>query len=99
MAVLTLRQELTSLDEDALLKLSKHCLESFPGYERPIFLRLSPNLEMTSTLKQNKIQYKEEGFDKTRIQDDMFYFDKDEKTYKPLTHNVYKDIIDKNMKL
>ena len=99
MAALLLGQNLTSLDEGALLEISKYCTDNFPVYERPVFLRVPRELELTSTFKQNKVIYKEEAFDKTQITDDMFYFDKDENKYKPLTDEVYKEIMNKKFKI
>ena len=95
MAALALAQDLISLDENMLTRLSTHCSENVPDYERPIFLRIPKELRMTSTIKQNKVLYKEDAFDKTQINDDMFVYDKDTRKYKPLTDEVYKDIMDK----
>ena len=95
MAALVLTEGLNSLDENMLSQLSAHCSENVPEYERPVFLRTPKELRMTSTIKQNKVIYKEEAFDKTQIDDDMLVYDKDTKKYKVLTDEIYKDIMDK----
>ena len=99
MAALMLAQEKTTLDEDDLLKLSQHCAESFPRYEKPLFVRICNEFEMTSTFKQNKVQFKKEGFDTTQVQDDLFYYDNNEKTYTLLTHEIYKKIINEKINM
>ena len=54
---------------------------------------------MTSTFKQNKVQFKKEGFDTTQVQDGLFYYDNNEKTYKPLTHEIYNNIINEKINM
>ena len=95
MAALVLAEGNKTLDETMLSQLSVHCSENVPEYERPVFLRIPAELQMTSTIKQNKVLYKEEAFDKTKIKDDLFVYDKETRKYKPLTAEIYRDIMDK----
>ena len=99
MVALVLKDGIDSLDEKMLSHLSTHCSENVPEYERPVFLRTPKELRMTSTIKQHKILYKEEAFDKTQIDDDLFVYDRDTKKYKVLTVEIYKDIMDKKYRI
>ncbi len=42
---------------------AEHLEDTAAAYARPIFLRLSPTIEVTGTFKQRKIDLVREGFD------------------------------------
>ena len=47
--------------------LAAHLKPRLPAYARPIFLRLTPALEVTGTFKQRKIDLVRDGFDPATI--------------------------------
>lgn len=59
--------------------------ENLPSYARPVFLRLVASLTVTGTLKQRKVELREEGYDPTRIADPLYVRDDSARGYVPLT--------------
>ncbi len=83
------------VDDSSLKRFHQHCRDILPAYARPMFLRIHPDdLDMTSTLKQNKVRLKMEGFNVNDIKEELYYFDKSTDGYKRLTDSLYDDIID-----
>ncbi|HKX64226.1 MAG TPA: long-chain-acyl-CoA synthetase [Rhizomicrobium sp.] len=68
-------------------------------YARPIFLRLSPRIEVTATFKQRKIDLVRQGFDPTAIADSLFFLDSDSGQYERLTPVRYAEIVAGRVKL
>jgi fatty-acyl-CoA synthase len=56
-------------------------LESLPRYARPLFLRLRPALDLTSTFKPKRGEMADEGFDPARIADPLYVFDAERGAY------------------
>ncbi|KAL4227803.1 hypothetical protein ACF0H5_013240 [Mactra antiquata] len=67
----------------------RHCEDSLPSYARPVFLRFPKEQAITVTYKQQKTHLRKEGFDPTKIEDPLYYYDKAGKTYSPLTVDNY----------
>ena len=65
-------------------ELARHMATSLPDYAIPVFLRISNEIEKTSTFKQRKRALAEEGFDPDRITDSLYYFDPSLAAYRPL---------------
>jgi acyl-CoA synthetase (AMP-forming)/AMP-acid ligase II len=65
--------------------------QELPGYAQPRFVRLMPTLETTSTHKQKKAHLKEEGVDPNRVPDPLLV--RTDKTYVPLTPELYAQIL------
>ena len=53
-----------TLDYEAL---AKHAIDSLPRYAVPIFLRVTPALEYTGTLKMQKVKARSEGIDPEKV--------------------------------
>ena len=70
-----------------------------PPYARPIFLRLSPRIDVTGTFKQRKIDLVREGFDPAAIADPLYWLDPATGSYEPLTPERYADIAEGLVKL
>ncbi|XP_074523236.1 long-chain fatty acid transport protein 2-like [Halichoeres trimaculatus] len=70
-----------------------------PSYARPRFIRIQNAVELTATFKQMKVKLVEQGFDPGCIQDPLYILDDSEKSYIPLTAQVYSSIISGNIKL
>ena len=84
MAALTLREG-EKITPKRLKQIYKVCETDLPTYARPLFLRILPEAVLTGTFKQRKIELREEGYDPTKVKDDMYYLDSKAGTYSPLT--------------
>jgi len=62
-------------------------------YARPLFLRLSPQIAVTGTFKQRKVDLVREGFDPSAIADPLYFFDPETGKYERLTPERYADIV------
>ncbi|XP_072039186.1 long-chain fatty acid transport protein 2-like [Amphiura filiformis] len=89
MAAITLREG-SNLD---LRHLFKHVKENLPLYACPKFLRILPQLVITSTFKHKKTDLVKEGFDPTVVSDSLYFMDVGEETYVPLDQQVFKNIV------
>jgi len=76
-------------------------LDALPGwlktrlasYARPVFLRLSPQIDVTGTFKQRKVDLVREGFDPAAIADPLYVFDADSGRYEKLTRERHAEIL------
>lgn len=82
-----------------ITRLPEHLKTRLPSYARPIFLRLSPRIEVTGTFKQRKIDLVREGFDPAKIADPVFWLDPATHAYERLTLERYADIVEGRVKL
>ena len=48
---------------------------NLPEYAQPLFLRIKKELDVTGTFKQRKMDLVKEGFDPSRITDDLYFND------------------------
>jgi fatty-acyl-CoA synthase len=64
-----------------------------PGYARPVFLRISPEIAVTATFKQRKIDLVREGFDPARVSDPLYVDDPDGRTFRRLDAEFYGRIV------
>jgi fatty-acyl-CoA synthase len=69
-------------------------LKALPNYARPIFLRLSPSIEVTGTFKQRKVDLVREGLDPSAIADPLYFLDPDSGKYERLTPERYGEILE-----
>ena len=76
------------LDLDALARR----LETLPRYARPLFLRLTREIETTETFKPRRRLYVEEGFDPARVADPLYVFDGERQAYVALDANRHAAI-------
>jgi len=67
-------------------------LAALPSYARPIFLRLTPRIEVTGTFKQRKVDLVREGFDPSSIADPIYALDSDTGKYERLTPDWFSEI-------
>ncbi|KAF8796889.1 Long-chain fatty acid transport protein 1 like protein [Argiope bruennichi] len=70
-----------------------------PPFAIPLFLRTFEEMEETGTYKLRKVTYQKEGFNPEEIQDPLFFLDPKQKTYIPLTKDLYNDIVTGKYKL
>lgn len=89
MATITLREG-QQFDSAGLFK---HVESFLPSYARPFFLRIQDTMEVTGTFKHQKVKLVKEGFDPSGIKDPLYFMDKKQNNYVPLTLDIYKSII------
>jgi fatty-acyl-CoA synthase len=68
-------------------------------YAVPIFLRLSPRIDVTGTFKQRKVDLVRDGFDPAAIGDPLYFLDPASGHYERLTAQGYGDIAEERVKL
>lgn len=77
-------------DQFNLPEFTHHVVTNLPLYQRPYFLRLSKEMRVTSTLKHQKVDYRSEGYDPSRIKDVLYFLERER--YIPLTVELYDRI-------
>jgi len=70
-----------------------------PAYARPVFVRIRKELETTGTFKHLKVELVEEGFDPSRVADPLFFGNASQKSYVPLTAELYERIASGEVRL
>jgi fatty-acyl-CoA synthase len=65
---------------------------AMPAYERPLFVRLQPEIEVTGTFKYRKVDLVEQGFDPAKIKQPLFFKDP-AKGYVKVTKGVFDKIM------
>ncbi|XP_055519847.1 long-chain fatty acid transport protein 1-like [Leucoraja erinacea] len=70
-----------------------------PPYARPIFLRILPVVDTTSTFKFQKTRLRKQGFDPHQTQDKLFFLDSKLSKYIPLDRKVHEMILAGNYHL
>ncbi|KAL7980083.1 hypothetical protein Chor_001351 [Crotalus horridus] len=79
--------------------LYKHATDYLPLYARPYFVRIQDAIEITGTFKYRKVQLAEEGFNPAVVKDALYFLDDKEKTYIPVTEDIYNSICSNRWKL
>ncbi len=67
-------------------------------YARPILLRLAPQIVVTGTFKQRKVDLVRDGFDPVTISDPLYFLDPDSGKYERLTPQHHADIVEGKIK-
>ncbi|XP_066448551.1 long-chain fatty acid transport protein 2-like [Eleutherodactylus coqui] len=80
-------------------KMFAHVNEYLPNYARPRFVRIQESIEVTGTYKKFKMNLVKDGFNPFCIKDDLYFLDDSYRTYRPLDQQIYKDILEKKIKL
>jgi len=69
------------------------------SYARPVFLRLQPQIAVTGTFKQRKVELVKDGFDPAALPDPIYWLDPALASYEPLTPARYAEIVEDRIKL
>jgi acyl-CoA synthetase (AMP-forming)/AMP-acid ligase II len=72
--------------------LAAHARKMLPSYAIPVFLRVTPNLNMTGTMKVQKTKMREEGIDVERANDKFFWLPPGSSKYIEFTKKDYEDL-------
>ncbi len=87
------------VDGDFYLDTLPGRLRALPPYARPIFLRLSPRIEVTGTFKQRKVDLVREGMNPAAIADPLYFLDPGSSKYERLTPERHGEIVEGRVKL
>lgn len=81
--------------------LAKHARARLPNYAVPLFLRVTPALEYTGTLKIQKGRLKKEGVDpeKTTGEDKLYWLPPGSDRYLPFGKTEWQGLVDKRIRL
>ncbi|GCC20208.1 hypothetical protein chiPu_0021307 [Chiloscyllium punctatum] len=74
-------------------------IKVLPPYARPVFLRILPVVDTTSTFKIQKTRLRKEGFDLHQTNDRLYFLDSRLGKYIPLDKNVHDAILAGNYHL
>ncbi|XP_034046126.1 long-chain fatty acid transport protein 1a [Thalassophryne amazonica] len=73
--------------------------QSLPQYARPVFLRISPEVDTTGTFKIQKTRLQKEGFDPRVTTDQIYFLNPRVAHYEAVDEEVYNSIVDGKMSL
>lgn len=73
--------------------------QRLPAYARPVFIRISRELDATETFKQKKAELAREGFDPGGIADPLFVLDPKSGAYVALDSEAYAQIVAGSLRL
>lgn len=79
--------------------LPAHLAQRLPAYARPVFIRISSELDATETFKQKKGELAREGFDPRATSDPLFMLDPKSGAYAVLDAETYANILDGSIRL
>tara|TARA_R110000824_G_scaffold118960_2_gene271463 strand:- start:83977 stop:85776 length:1800 start_codon:yes stop_codon:yes gene_type:complete len=80
-------------------KLHVHIAKELPDYARPIFIRLSHEMEVTGTFKHRKVDLVKQGIDLSAINEPVFFNSPTENKFVPLTAELHGQICSGAFKL
>ena len=79
--------------------LHAHLRSNLPEYARPLFVRIQPKLEMTSTFKQKKGDLVRQGFNPKATTDPIYFSDPQTKSFVRLDVGLYQRIENGDIRL
>ena len=95
MAAVTMEKE-NAFDPQAFYRFTE---DQLPGYSRPAFLRLKPELEVTGTFKLLKVDLKHTGYNPELVSDELFFRQGETKNYVPLDKALFDRIQSGSLRL
>jgi fatty-acyl-CoA synthase len=82
-----------------LARLHAHLAASLPEYAQPLFLRIRSEIAATTTLKPQKQQLAQEGYDPTVIADALYFNDRRAAGFVPIDAALYRALQDGAVRL
>jgi fatty-acyl-CoA synthase len=73
--------------------LHAHLATHLPDYARPLFLRISSAIEVTSTFKQKKLDLARQAFDPEKVTDPIYFNDPQRRKFVSLDKALYDSIV------
>jgi citronellyl-CoA synthetase len=83
----------TTAEDFDFTGLVEHFQKALPSYAIPKFIRYKAEFESTATYKIKKFVAQKEGFDPHEVADPLYVLLPGESSYKPLTADIYGDIM------
>ena len=77
----------------------RHVGKQIPGFARPVFLRVQPQIETTSTFKPRKVDLVKDGFDPGVMSDPIFFLHPAKQAYCRLDSALHAEICQGKVKL
>ena len=71
--------------------------ENLASYQRPIFVRVQREMELTVTLKHQKVGYRRDGYDPSKVRDPLYLLEAE--TCTPIDADLYASIQDGRHKI
>jgi fatty-acyl-CoA synthase len=72
---------------------------ALPSYATPLFARVVSEPDVTGTFKLKKVTLQEEGWDRDRVADELYFRDDTAAAYVPLTPGIVTDIESGNLRI
>jgi fatty-acyl-CoA synthase len=82
-----------------LVEFKNHLAARLPAYAQPVFIRISPALDITETFKQKKQQLVRDGFDPRAVGDPLFFRDAGSGDYGKIDAGIHAGIVDGTIQL
>lgn len=82
-----------------LVKLHHHINKELPDYARPLFIRISHEMEVTGTFKHRKVDLVKEGIDLLAIKEPVYFNSPTDRQFVPLAHDLHDQICTGQIKL
>lgn len=79
-------------------QLSSDIQKNLPAYARPIFIRILPEVPMTSTFKFKKVELQKDGYNIDKIKDPIYMLDRSG-IYQKFTLENYRDILNGKLRI
>jgi len=96
MVALTLAEGET-LDRE---KFATYCRANLPTYSIPMFIRfLEEDINLTGTLKHQKVDYRNQGCDPNAVTDPMWWYNMEKSIFEEYSHVQYAEICDGRARL
>jgi fatty-acyl-CoA synthase len=83
---------IVSPDVPDLRLLREHLVNGLPDYARPVFLRITDNIEATATFKQSKTTLRREGYNPGSTSDPIFFHNSKEQAFVRLDPALFEQI-------
>ncbi|WP_426611696.1 long-chain-acyl-CoA synthetase [Bradyrhizobium sp. McL0616] len=82
-----------------IARLPAHLAQRLPAYARPVFIRISRELDATETFKQKKGELAREGFDPSAIADPLFMAEPKSGAYVAVDAEAYAQVLEGAIRL
>jgi hypothetical protein len=68
--------------------------KNMPAYQRPMLIRVQPEIEMTGTFKFRKVELVNDGYDVSKFEEGVssYFYSKQDKSFIPLTMEMVRRI-------
>lgn len=89
------RAGMASLNTDGQFDLgafAEFVIEKLPGYQRPYFIRVQDDMRITGTFKHQKVDYRKEGYDPSKVNGDALYY-LDGERYVPIDEALHQKLM------